>query len=217
MSSTTRLARFDDRLRQLAEAEVLVGLDEVGRGCLAGPVVVGAVVLPAGLCLEGVRDSKTLSLARRERAFLAIRDAALAWAALCIGPGEVDELNVLQATLVGMERVVLRLERRLGRRVDLALVDGHLLPKRLDRPARAIVKGDGRSQSIAAASIVAKVLRDRVMRVWHRSYPDYGFAQHVGYPTREHLEALERVGACPLHRRSFAPVARVVARARRAF
>jgi ribonuclease HII len=217
LSRHTRLARLDDRLRYLAKAEVLVGLDEVGRGCLAGPVVVGAVALPAGTWLEGVRDSKTLSLAQRERAYLRIQDAALGWAALCVGPGEVDELNVLHASLVGMQRVLRRLETRLGRPADLALVDGHMLPPELDQPARALVKGDGRSQSIAAASIVAKVLRDRLMRSWHRHYPDYGFAKHVGYPTREHLDALERVGPCPLHRRTFAPVARAIAQTRLAF
>lgn len=212
-----RLARFDDRLRHAARADILAGLDEVGRGCLAGPVVVAAVVLPRGARLEGVRDSKTLSLPQRERAYLRIQDAALAWAALCVGAPEVDTLNVLQASLVGMQRVLLRMEARLGRRTDLALIDGHLLPRGLGREAVAVVKGDGRSQSVAAASIVAKVLRDRVMRIWDRHYPQYGFAQHVGYPTPQHLEALQRVGACPLHRRSFAPVAQAIAQTRMAF
>jgi ribonuclease HII len=210
MGRRHRLARFDDRLRRRGQVEVMVGLDEVGRGCLAGPVVVAAVSMPPGLSLPGIRDSKTLSLAQREAAYPRIVDAALAWAALCIHAPEVDSLNVLQASLVGMQRVLHRLESRMQREAELVLVDGHMLPPSLHRPARAVVKGDNRSQSIAAASIVAKVLRDRVMRGWHTIYPEYGFARHVGYPTREHLDALAAVGPCPLHRRSFAPVDRAL-------
>ena len=188
----------------------MAGVDEVGRGCLAGPVVVAAVVLPAGAELPGVRDSKQLSPAARERAFLLIHAEATAISALAVHPDEVDRLNVLGASLAGMGRVVERLERRYGSRVDHVLVDGHLLPSVLSDHSTALVKGDDRSQSIAAASIVAKVLRDRVMRVWARHYPEYGFERHVGYPTPEHKRALQEHGPCHLHRESFAPVARAL-------
>jgi ribonuclease HII len=188
----------------------MAGVDEVGRGCLAGPVVVAAVVLPAGAELPGVRDSKQLSPAARERAFLLIHAEATAISALAVHPDEVDRLNVLGASLAGMGRVVERLERRYGSRVDHVLVDGHLLPSVLSDRSTALVKGDDRSQSIAAASIVAKVLRDRVMRVWARHYPEYGFERHVGYPTPEHKRALQEHGPCHLHRESFAPVARAL-------
>ena len=208
-----RRARFDDRCRWLSRSDWLAGVDEVGRGCLAGPVVVAAVVLPPGRELEGVRDSKRLSLAARERAYKLIRAEALAVTALAVHQDEVDRLNILHASLAGMRRVVERLERRHGRSVDHVLVDGHQLPPGMDRQASCVVKGDDRSQSIAAASIVAKVLRDRVMRSWARRYPQYGFDRHVGYPTPEHREALMSHGPCPLHRHSFAPVALAAARA----
>lgn len=207
MPARSRGARFDDRLRRQAGARVLLGLDEVGRGCLAGPVVVAAVALPPGVDLPGVRDSKTLGLDQRERAYRRIRGAALAWAALAVSPREVDELNVLQASLEGMRRLLPRLARRGLAEVDLALIDGHRLPAALPVPARAVVRGDGRSQSIAAASIVAKVLRDRLMRAHARRFPHYGFERNVGYPTGEHRAALRIHGPCALHRHSFAPVA----------
>jgi ribonuclease HII len=184
---------------------VLAGIDEAGRGSLAGPVVVAAAILPRGCSLPEVRDSKQLSERARERAFLRIREAATTWSAVAVSAQEVDLRNVLHASLWGMERVV----QRLRVRPDLVLVDGHLLPPRLDVRALAVVKGDDRSQCIGAASILAKVLRDRLMRAWHRRFPAYGFAHNVGYPTPEHLDALRRLGACPLHRRSFRPVALV--------
>ena len=183
-----------------------MGLDEVGRGCLAGPVVVAGVILPPGAALDGVRDSKKLTEAARERAFVGITSQAIAWAALAVSASEVDKRNVLAASLWGMERVV----ERLRVAPDFALVDGNHLPAKLGVDARCLIKGDDRSQCIAAASIVAKVARDRLMRAWHRHYPDYGFQQNVGYPTAEHLRALETKGACPLHRRTFAPVAEAI-------
>jgi ribonuclease HII len=201
------LARFDARVAARRGACRLAGVDEVGRGCLAGPVVVAAVILPAGLRLPGVDDSKRLTRRQRETAFGVIRAAAVCWAAVAVAASEVDARNVLGATLSGMRRAVARL------RVppDLVLVDGPYLPEGLPAPGIAIVRGDGRSQAIAAASILAKVARDRLMRAWHRRYPVYGFASNVGYPTPHHLQALARAGACPLHRRSFAPVRSVCA------
>jgi len=197
-----RRARFDSRIRARARAERLVGLDEVGRGALAGPVVVAGVVLPPGVELD-VRDSKQMTEAAREAAFVRIRELALAWAALAVPVGEVDRRNVLGASLWGMERVL----ERLRVRPDFALVDGHQLPVALGVPACCVVKGDDRSQSIAAASVIAKVARDRLMRAWHRRHPEYGFDHNVGYPTPDHLRALRRHGVTALHRHSFAPVA----------
>jgi len=203
----SRLARLDRRIARRCGAARLAGVDEVGRGCLAGPVVVAAVAFPAGFDLPGVGDSKRLSRGARERLFPRILESA-DWAAICVSAEEVDRRNVLAASLWGMERAVSRLRHP----PDLVLVDGNRLPPGLVSRGMAVVKGDGRSQSIAAASIVAKVLRDGIMRRWDRHYPGYGFARNVGYPTREHQEALRRLGPCPLHRHSFAPVAAVLSR-----
>lgn len=205
-----RGARFDRRLARIHGVQHLVGVDEVGRGCLAGPVVVAAVALIPGRELPGVQDSKRMSPAARERAYDRIREAAVDWAAVCVSQEEVDRRNVLAASLWGMRRAV----ERLSSRPELVLVDGNRLPEDIQEPALALIKGDGRSLSIAAASVVAKVLRDRVMRRWERHHPGYGFARHVGYPTPEHREALERLGPCVLHRRSFAPVRAAAARTR---
>jgi ribonuclease HII len=199
----SRLARFDDRYARRRQVMHLAGVDEVGRGCLAGPVVVAAVILPRGMVLAGVRDSKEIPARAREAAYVLVRERAVAWSAWTVSPAEVDRRNVLMASLWGMERAV----QRLRQPADFVLVDGHQVPWGLRGRARAVVKGDGRSQSIAAASIVAKVLRDRIMRAWDRHYPGYGFADHVGYPTAEHLQALRALGATPIHRRSFRPVA----------
>jgi ribonuclease HII len=199
---SSRLARFDRRLARGRRISLLAGVDEVGRGCLAGPVVVAAVVLPLGCDLGGVDDSKRMTARARERAFLRIRAAAVDWTAVCVSAAEVDHHNVLAASLLGMERAVARLRAP----VDLVLVDGNRVPTGLRYGGLALVGGDGRSLSIAAASVVAKVLRDTVMKSWNRRYPGYGFDRNVGYPTLEHRRALARFGPCPLHRRSFAPV-----------
>lgn len=206
----SRLARLDHRLARLAGVRWVAGCDEVGRGCLAGPVVVAAVAFAPGQELPGVDDSKRLTAAHREALFLAIQQQAVAVRAWAVPVAEVDARNVQGASLYGMARVL----RRLSPAPELALVDGHLLPANLACPGLALVKGDGRSQAIAAASIVAKVLRDRVMRRFDRRHPGYGFASHVGYPTPEHKEALVRLGPCVLHRRSFAPVAQALSQRR---
>lgn len=209
-----RGARFDRRLARRRGLIELAGVDEVGRGCLAGPVVVAAVLVPAGLRLEGVRDSKALSAAARERLFARLRTSPITWAAVCVDAATVDELNVLGASLWGMQRAVDRLESRVGRPIGHVLVDGDRLPRTLEGRATAIVKGDARSQCVGAASVVAKVARDRLMRAWARRLPGYGFERNVGYPTADHLEALRRLGPTRLHRRSFAPVAKVAAQGR---
>lgn len=193
-------ARFDWHASGL-----VAGVDEAGRGPLAGPVVAAAVILDELQPIAGLADSKALSAARRERLFDEIRAKSLCCSIAEASVEEIDRLNILQATLLAMRRAVqgLRLKPR------LALVDGNRLPQ-LDMPAEAIVKGDAKVAAISAASILAKVTRDRWCAELHTQYPQYGFAGHKGYGTAEHLAALQQHGACPQHRRSFAPVARVL-------
>lgn len=205
-----RGARFDRRLARSHGVQGLVGVDEVGRGCLAGPVVVAAVALVPGTEIPGVDDSKRMSAAARERAYPRILEAAVEWTAVCVSQAEVDRRNVLAASLWGMQRAV----HRLSLSPELVLVDGNRLPEGLEHPALAVVGGDGRSLCIGAASVVAKVLRDRLMRSWHRHYPGYSFDRNVGYPTPEHRAALQRLGPCALHRRSFAPVRELIQQGR---
>ena len=181
---------------------IVCGLDEVGRGPLAGPVVAAAVVLDPKRPIDGLADSKTLTPARREQLADLIRERALAWALGRAEVEEIDRINILQASLAAMRRAF----EALPVRVDHALVDGNRIPDGLPCSAEAIVGGDGREPAIAAASIIAKVSRDKEMVALDRRYPGYGFASHKGYPTRAHLEALRTLGACPIHRRSFAPV-----------
>ena len=181
------------------------GVDEAGRGPLAGPVVAAAVVLDDLQPIKGLADSKMLSPRRRERLYDEIRAKALCCCVAEASVEEIDRLNILQATLLAMQRAVdgLRL------RPQHVLVDGNRVPV-LRVPVQAIVKGDARVQAISAASIVAKVHRDRLCVQLHERYPQYGFAAHKGYPTTEHLQALRQHGACEQHRRSFAPVRSVL-------
>jgi ribonuclease HII len=181
------------------------GVDEVGRGPLAGPVVAAAVILDPARPIDGLADSKRLSAGRREALDELIRERALAWAIGRAEVEEIDRLNILQASLLAMQRAVEALHPAAGE----ALVDGNRLP-RLGCPARAIVGGDGSVPCISAASILAKVTRDSEMRALDRLHPGYGLAQHKGYPTAAHLEALGRLGVSPVHRRSFAPVRRLL-------
>ncbi len=194
------LARFD-RERSRDGALRLAGVDEAGRGCWAGPVVAAAVVLPAGWAPPGLDDSKRLAPAGRETVFAAIRHGALAWGACAVSAADIDRLDILRATLAAMARAV----SRLAPVPDLVLVDGLQVPP-LPCAAEAVVGGDGRSAAIAAASVVAKVLRDRVMLAWDRRWPQYGFARHKGYGSPEHRAALRRLGPTPLHRRTYRPV-----------
>lgn len=183
----------------------IAGVDEAGRGPIAGPVVAACVVLPPHHSLQGIADSKQLSPAQRERLFAAIKRVALAWSIGIASPREIERSNILQASLLAMRRAVLALPLM----PQQVLVDGtHIIP-RLPLPQRAIVDGDAQEACIAAASILAKVARDRIMRELDRLYPHYGFAQHKGYPTALHLERLRRYGACPAHRRTYAPVAQL--------
>ena len=184
---------------------LVAGVDEVGRGPLAGDVVAAAVIL-AESPPAGVTDSKMLTPERREALAERIRDEAVSWALGRATVAEIDELNILQASLLAMRRAV----EALSIQPSLVLVDGNRLPK-WPYEARAIVKGDLTEPSIGAASILAKVQRDAEMLALHEHYPAYGFDRHKGYPTKAHLAALEQLGVCPAHRRSFGPVRRLLA------
>ena len=184
---------------------LIAGVDEAGRGPLAGPVVAAAVILDDRQPIRGLGDSKVISPRRRERLFDEIRAKALACCIAEASVEEIDRLNILQATLLAMRRAVEGL-RLVPQRV---LVDGNRLPT-LKVPAAAIVKGDALVPAISAASILAKVHRDRLCLALHDSWPAYGFAAHKGYPTADHLAALRQHGACPVHRRSYAPVRAVL-------
>ena len=185
----------------------VAGVDEAGRGPLAGPVVAGAVILHPDRPVDGLRDSKKLSAARRDYLFEQICDRALAWATGSASVAEIDSINILQATMLAMQRAVAGLEPA----AEHVLVDGNRCPD-LDCPVRAIIRGDSLVAAISAASILAKVTRDREMLALDEDYPDYGFASHKGYPSKAHLDALDRLGVLPVHRRSFAPVRRIVQR-----
>ena len=176
----------------------IAGLDEAGRGPLAGPVVAAAVILPPGERYPGITDSKKLRPADRERGYDLIREKALAFAISEVSQEEIDALNILVASRKAMERAVMGLSPAPG----FLLIDG-IVPLETDIPQKCIKKGDQRSQSVAAASILAKVTRDRLMEAYHERYPQYNFRKNKGYGTREHLEALQAHGACPIHRRSF--------------
>ena len=176
----------------------VAGVDEAGRGPLAGPVVACAVVLPAWTSVPGLDDSKRLSPSRREELYDVVRKVASAVSVARAEPEEIDLLNIHNATLLAMKRALEGLDLR----PDYVLVDGRFLPE-VDLPGEAVVGGDGRSACIAAASVVAKVERDRLMAEYDRIYPQYGFAKHKGYPTPEHLRALREHGPCPIHRLSF--------------
>jgi ribonuclease HII len=182
----------------------IAGVDEVGRGPLAGPVVAAAVILDPEQPIEGLADSKKLSEKRREALDRAIRERALCWALGRAEPEEIDRINILQASLLAMQRAVAGLATQPG----LALVDGNRAPQLACR-VRTIVGGDATEPSIGAASIIAKVARDREMVELDARYPGYGLAKHKGYPTKQHMEALQLLGVTEIHRRSFGPVQRI--------
>lgn len=187
-----------EETRRAAGYEWICGVDEAGRGPLAGPVCAAAVILPRGLDIAGLDDSKKLSDRRRRELYDVITGAAAAYAIALVDQERIDEINILQATFRAMEEAVAKLSPQ----PDLALVDGNREPV-LSMPCETIVGGDGKCASIAAASILAKVTRDRLMEELDRQYPEYGFAVHKGYGTRRHYEALRQYGPCPIHRQSF--------------
>jgi len=187
----------------------ICGVDEAGRGPLVGSVVAGAVVLDPNNPIVGLKDSKKLTSAKREYLFEQIMLKAKAWGIGQASQVEIDQINILQATMLAMRRAVEDLSTRLGAWPDKALIDGNRCPE-LPIPAEAIVKGDAKEPAISAASILAKVTRDRQMAILHERFPQYGFAQHMGYPTAAHFAALKEFGACEEHRRTFSPVRNVL-------
>ncbi len=185
---------------------IVAGVDEAGRGPLAGPVVAAAVVLDEANPIEGLNDSKCLSVKQRQHLAPIIRQQAQAFAVALADPKEIDELNILEASLLAMERAIFRLDIKL----DLVLIDGNQTPRFSSRPVgfavEPVISGDRTVEAISAASILAKVCRDRLMQRWHRRFPGYGFDQNKGYPTPEHLKLLWALGPCCIHRKSFSPV-----------
>jgi ribonuclease HII len=198
---------MDISLPEDAALNCIVGVDEAGRGPLAGDVVAAAVLLPPDAQLYGLDDSKKLSEASRERLYEEIRSVAIKWHIGRANVEEIDRLNILHATMLAMQRAV----EGLRSDPEMVYVDGNRLPE-WSYNSKAVVKGDSRITAIAAASILAKVTRDRDMLALDNDYPEYGFMKHKGYPTKVHMEALERHGASPVHRKSFGPVARVLGR-----
>jgi ribonuclease HII len=184
--------------------KLVAGVDEVGRGPLAGPVVAAAVILDPARPIEGLADSKKLSEKRREALAILIRERALAWALGRAEVEEIDRLNILQASLLAMQRAVAALQPQ----AEFALIDGNRCPT-LACPAEAVIKGDERVQVISAASVIAKVARDREMVALDEQYPGYGLARHKGYPTKAHIESLRRLGVTNIHRRTFGPVRKI--------
>jgi ribonuclease HII len=179
----------------------LAGVDEVGRGPLAGDVVTAAVILPAKHSIQGLDDSKALTAHQREVLYKEIVEQAQCYCVARASVAEIDQYNILQSTMMAMRRAVIGLKIK----PDFVAVDGNRVPQ-WEYSAEAVVKGDGRVEVISAASIIAKVVRDREMVVFEAKYPGYGFAKNKGYGTAQHMEALKRLGATPIHRRSFAPV-----------
>lgn len=187
------------------KANLIAGVDEVGRGPLVGAVVTAAVILDPANPIEGLTDSKKLTEKKRNALYDEIKEKALCWAIGRAEPEEIDELNILWATMKAMERAVAGLLIT----PDMVLIDGNRCPK-LPMASQAVIKGDSLVQEISAASILAKVTRDREMEELDKLYPDYGFAKHKGYPTVFHMEKLALLGATPYHRKSFAPVKRAL-------
>ncbi|MDP3876702.1 MAG: ribonuclease HII [Methylobacter sp.] len=188
---------------------LVAGVDEAGRGPLAGPVFAAAVILDPLRPIVGLADSKTLSESKRDSLYILIKEAALSWSIAAASVEEIDRLNILQATLLAMQRAV----QGLSIQPEEVLVDGNRLPD-LTMPAQAIVKGDSKVQAISAASILAKVERDKLMLDYHQRYPDFSFHLHKGYGTRQHLAEIERFGFLDVHRRTFNPVKTMLMRQR---
>ena len=179
--------------------EYICGIDEAGRGPLAGPVVVAAVIMPKDSMIEGVNDSKKVSEKKREKLYDLIINEAISYSVGIVDQNEIDRINILNATKAGLTEAV----RTLKVKPDVILVDALTNIDTCGIQYRSIVKGDAKSYSIAAASIIAKVTRDRIMRQWDEIYPQYGFAKHKGYGTKQHTQALLEYGACPIHRKTF--------------
>ena len=193
-----RLETMLEYERSFAAAAYICGVDEAGRGPLAGPVVAGAVILPKELKILYLNDSKKLTEKRREELYLEIQEKALCWKVGIVGPGEIDRVNILQATYEAMRQAV----NGLPIKPEVILNDAVVIPG-LSMTQEKIIHGDAKSLSIAAASVMAKVTRDHMMQEYDQLFPEYGFARNKGYGTKEHIQALKEYGPCPIHRRSF--------------
>lgn len=189
--------KFEEE-KQLLGYSRICGVDEAGRGPLAGPVFAAAVILPFGEVIEGLDDSKKLTEKKREKIFDVIVEKAVGFGIACAEVGEIEEINILNASFLAMHRAI----DKISPLPDFALIDGNMV-RNIQIPAQSIVKGDSLSASVAAASVLAKVSRDRLLYEYDKLYPEYGFAKHKGYPTKAHYEAIAKYGPCPVHRLSF--------------
>ncbi len=192
------LKRQEDELRNRG-FNMICGIDEAGRGPLAGPVVVASVIMPANSMIEGVNDSKKVSEKKREKLYDQILEEAISYGVGIVGQDEIDEINILNATKKGLTMSL----KELTVKPDLIIVDALTHIDTMGIPYESIIKGDAKCYSISVASIIAKVTRDRIMREWDKVYPEYGFEKHKGYGTSAHIEAIKKYGLCPIHRKSF--------------
>ena len=198
----TDLKRYEENLYKEG-LKYICGIDEAGRGPLAGPVVVGAAVMPRDSMLEFVNDSKKVTAKRRDKLYDEIKDTAIAYGIGIIPQEEIDELNILNATKKGLHTALGEVIERLKAKPDIVIVDALREIDTFGITYESIIKGDATCYSISCASILAKVTRDRIMQEWDKIYPEYGFAKHKGYGTKEHIEAIKKYGPCPIHRKSF--------------
>ena len=192
------LKKQEDELRKRGFNKIC-GIDEAGRGPLAGPVVVASVIMPADSMIEGVNDSKKVSEKKREKLYDQILEEAISYGVGIVGQDEIDEINILNATKKGLTMSL----KELTVKPDLIIVDALTHIDTMGIPYESIIKGDAKCYSISVASIIAKVTRDRIMREWDKVYPEYGFEKHKGYGTSAHIEAIKKYGLCPIHRKSF--------------
>lgn len=210
LARLTELKKVEEELYKSNNLVAIAGIDEAGRGPLAGPVVVACALMPRDSMIEGVNDSKKIAEKKREKLYELITQEAISYGVAIIGQKEIDEINILQATKKGLTECIKDMEQKLAQNPDLGIVkpDAILVDAltKIDTdgiPYKSIIHGDAISYSIACASIIAKVTRDRIMRQWDEVYPQYGFAKHKGYGTAAHIQAIREYGLCPLHRHSF--------------
>lgn len=194
-----KLKEIENKIREEQQIEYICGIDEAGRGPLAGPVVVASVIMPKDSFIEGINDSKKVSEKKREILYEKIIKEAIAWEVGIVTPQEIDEINILNATKKGLTSSL----QELRIKPDIILVDALNKINTLGIPYQSIIKGDAKCYSIAAASIIAKVTRDRMMKEWDQIFPQYGFSSHKGYGTAKHIAAIKEYGICPIHRKSF--------------
>ena len=197
----SKLAAFD-QIKSDSGRLLIAGVDEAGRGCLAGPVVAAAVILDSSSVSAMINDSKQLTANRRDLAYVEVIKSALSWSAFAVSSTEIDSINILQATMLAMSDSI----GRLPMVPDIVLIDGNKAPE-TDVDCETVIKGDAKSACIAAASIIAKVTRDRIMLEMHKRYPEYGFDENKGYGAQSHMDALKKYGATPIHRKTYRPVA----------